>query len=206
MVDIDYMKAVRAPRDARRAILDAALEIVAEDGAGALGLRECARRAGLTHGAPYRHFESREAIVAAVAEEGFRRLHTACVEAESRAASDPLARFQALGVAYLTFALENRGHFRLMFSAEMSGDEKGVRSTEAGVFSLAVRAIVEGQRAGVIVDGDPQELAMVAWGSVHGVATLVLGGLAGWIGLGEVPVKRLAKRVTRQVFEGLAKK
>ncbi|MFI5302824.1 MAG: TetR-like C-terminal domain-containing protein [Polyangiales bacterium] len=111
-----------------------------------------------------------------------------------------------MGVAYLTFALENPGHFRLMFGAEASGQAQGVRSAEAGVFSLAVRAIVEGQRAGTIVEGDPQELAMVAWGSVHGVATLVLGGLAGWVGLGEMPTKRLAKRVTRQVFAGLAKR
>ncbi|MFI5302825.1 MAG: helix-turn-helix domain-containing protein [Polyangiales bacterium] len=61
------MKATPPPRDARRAILDAALEIVAEGGAGTLGIRECARRAGLTHGARYRHFESRAALVAAVA-------------------------------------------------------------------------------------------------------------------------------------------
>jgi AcrR family transcriptional regulator len=197
---------VTRPRDARRAILDAALAIVDEGGEGAIALRECARRAGLTHGAPYRHFESREALVAAVAEEGFQQLHAACVEAESRAATDPLARFQALGVAYVTFALERPGLFRLMFGAEASGAAKAVRSTEAGVFALAVRAIVEGQRAGAIVEGDPQEIAMVAWGSVHGVATLVLGGLVGWVGLGAMPTKKLAKRIARRVFEGLARK
>jgi AcrR family transcriptional regulator len=194
-----------APPDARRALLDAAVALAQEGGVSAVGLREAARRAGLTHNAPYRHFQGREALVGAVAEEGFRSLMDACIAAQSRAGHDPLAQFQALGVAYLTFALHHRGHFRVMFSEEGARDV-GVRSAEAAVFSLAVSVFAAAQRQGKAAPGDPQELAMLAWGSVHGMATLVQSGLVGWVGLQLGDEEKMARRLTHRLFEGLGPK
>lgn len=187
----------------RDALLRAAVDIVERDGGGAIGLREATRMAGLTHGAPYRHFRGREELIGAVAEEGFRELMGACLAAQSRAGGDPLLAFRALGVAYVTFALEHPGWFRVMFGAEAAGHPP-VRAAEGAVFALCVSAIASAQRKGLVVEGDTQELAMFAWSSAHGIAVLVLDGLAGWVGLDTDDPGRLARRITRRVFEGLA--
>ncbi len=190
----------------REALLQAAIDIAEEDGVGAIGLREAARRAGLTHGAPYRHFEGREALVAAVAEEGFRALLARCMEAQAGAGADPLARFQALGVGYFTFAISHPGQFRVMFGVEAAGKAahtEAIRTAEAAVFALAVNAIASAQRAGAVDAGDPQEMAMLAWSSIHGLAVLVLDGLAQWVGLDASSPEKLARRYTSLVFDGL---
>src|SRR5437879_2813384 len=91
----------------RQALVDAALELIEERGVSALTLREVARRVGVTHAAPQRHFADRAALVAAVAEEGFRGLgaHVAVVRASART---PAQRLRALGVAYVEYALAHR--------------------------------------------------------------------------------------------------
>src|SRR4051794_22103421 len=104
--------------DLRRTLLDAALGIVEKAGPGALSLRELARRAGVSHAAPYRHFPSREALLGALAVEGFRGLGAemqACAGDER----DPLPRFRALGLAYVRYAVAHPGHFKVMFSSDL---------------------------------------------------------------------------------------
>src|SRR5262245_13922688 len=93
--------------DLRRAILNAALEISAQDGPGALTLRAIAGRTGVTAAAPYRHFTSKDALLAAVAEEGFRMLSTRLRERMAAFADDPLRLYQECDLAYVLFALEN---------------------------------------------------------------------------------------------------
>ncbi len=187
----------------RRALVDAALEIVKEQGVGAISLREAARRAGVTHGAPYRHFADRAALVAAVAEEGFRELHGAAEAASSAAGTEPLKRFQALGVAYVKYAVEHPAHFRVMFGVEASGATPEVRAAESAVFSLTVHALAEAQRAGLVIEGPPPELALCAWSMMHGLSGLLLGGMVDWSGLRDQDVERLTRRIAIRLFEGL---
>jgi AcrR family transcriptional regulator len=188
--------------DTRQALLRAAVEIANTDGAGAIGLREAARRAGVTHGAPYRHFESQQALVAAVAEQGFRQLMAEAQAAQAQAGSDPLLRFHAIGVAYLRFALDHPGQFRVMFGAEAAADT-AVRSAEAAVFALAVNEIASAQRQGMIAPGDPQEMALLAWSTAHGLSVLMIDGLVQWVGLDTADPERLARRITALMFNGL---
>src|SRR5919199_1636107 len=95
----------------KTALLDAADALLDEGGAGAVSLREAARRAGVSATAPYRHFADKEALLAALATRGFEQFGAALDEA-ARDASDPLA---AMGLAYVRFALARPGRFRLMF-------------------------------------------------------------------------------------------
>ena len=191
-----------ANTDTREILLRAAVEIAEADGVGAIGLREAARRAGVTHGAPYRHFENQQALVAAVAEQGFRELMAEVQAAQAAAGADVLARFHALGVAYLHFALAHPGHFRVMFGAEAAA-QSSVRSAEAAVFALAVNEIASAQRQGLIAPGDPQELALLAWSTGHGLAVLMIDGLVQWVGLDTSAPERLARRITALMFNGL---
>src|SRR5690242_4627498 len=102
--------------DLRRTLLEASLELIAESGLDALSLREVARRAGVSPGAPYHHFESREQLLTALAVDGFALLGEAMRSARDAAgAEDVIERFGAIGEAYVRFALAHPAHFRLMF-------------------------------------------------------------------------------------------
>jgi hypothetical protein len=89
-----------------------------------------------------------------------------------------------------------------MFGAEAAA-EPAVRSAEAAVFALAVNEIASAQRQGLVAAGDPQELALLAWSTGHGLAVLMIDGLVQWIGLDAVAPERLARRITALMFNGL---
>src|SRR5262249_31190191 len=141
-------------------------------------LREVARRAGVTHAAPYRHFPDKEALLAEVAEEGFRAFSKAVREARDAAGSDPVARFQAAGRGYLRFALAHRGHFRVMFGAVTFARSRHPGLAEAGAeaFQILLDTIGACQAAGRFKSGDPLAWAVAAWAAVHGAAILLLNG------------------------------
>jgi len=158
--------------DLRRALLDASLALIAEEGSGALTLREVARRAGVTHAAPYRHFADKEALLAAVAEEGFRAM-TSRMREELARGPTPLDRLGACGVAYVLFAVEHAAHFRVMFGPHFTRPLTPP-GEDADAFGLLVGAIAEAQRAGEVRDGAPEELALACWSMVHGLASLLV--------------------------------
>src|SRR3954464_1315173 len=112
----------RKPRDAyqhgdlRHALIQAGLKLLAEGGAGELSLRAAAELAGVSHAAPYRHFRDKNALVAAIGEEGFRLLTRAM--RQEIAAADPgdvLARLRASGRGYVLFAVRHPAYFRTIF-------------------------------------------------------------------------------------------
>ncbi len=151
----------------RRALIDAALDQLADGGLAAIGLRELARAVGVSSAAPYRHFKSRNALLAAVATEGFARfeatLEAACLELPE---NEHLA---AMGQAYVRFALGNRALFRLMFSSDI---DKRVFpelkfAAEAAFKQLAAAGARESRST-------PLETAIGAWAIVHGLSQLLL--------------------------------
>ena len=186
----------------REALVQAALALVEERGNPEFTLREVARRVGVTHAAPQRHFEDRAALVAAVAEEGFHGLR-AHVERVARLtdARDPAQRLHALGVAYVQFAVENPAHFRVMFSAELVDKSRhpSLQAASRAMHDFLVRCIEEGQRQGFFVEGDPLELAFAAWSLVHGLAVLLVDGR----GMGRRPAD-LIESVVARLHTGLS--
>lgn len=192
---------VDSDHDTRERLIQAAIALAEREGPGSVGLREAARRAGVTHAAPYRHFADREALLVAIAERGFRELLDHCLAAGGKGGDDPLARFWGLGVGYFTFALERPGLFRVMFSPE-AARAPALRDAEGAVFSLCVSSIMSAQRAGKVAAGDPQVQALVAWSAMHGAAMLWLDGLVKWVGL-EAPPEVIARELAGQVFRGL---
>jgi AcrR family transcriptional regulator len=154
-----------------------ALELVEREDIGALTLREVARRAGVTHGAPYHHFPSKAALVAALAEEGYRVLYTAHLAAAAKAGADPITRLQALGVAYVHFALEHAGYFRVMFRVDVAEWSKYPAVLEAAqlttvLLTSTVDEVIRRRELEINV----MELALAAWSVVHGLATLWVDG------------------------------
>jgi AcrR family transcriptional regulator len=185
--------------DLRHALIAEALSLIASRGIGALTVREVARRAGVSHAASYRHFADRAALIAAVAEEGFRGMLAAMQGARGRART-PAAQFQALGVAYVEYAAAHPAILRVMFSPEVADKSRhaGLKRAADALYGLLVESIRRGQGAGLVAKGDPEDLAFTAWSLVHGCATLIVDGQLA----GESP-KRLAEASTRVLFEGL---
>src|SRR6195256_264747 len=103
----------------REALLQAAIQLIAEVGPAGFTLREVARRAGVSHNAPYRHFRDRDDLMAAVAAQGFRELTQAMMEAAGQP-SDTLDRLKRAGLGYVAFALRRPEHFTVMFDAPIS--------------------------------------------------------------------------------------
>ncbi|WP_278103466.1 TetR/AcrR family transcriptional regulator [Microbacterium proteolyticum] len=146
--------------DLRTRLLDVAEELLEEGGVGALSLREVARRADVSHNAPYRHFASKDELLAALAASGFDGL------AASRAdISDPRNALVESGLAYVRFALEHRALFRLMFSGAAGG--------ESGE-SVASEASAAAMMRGAFGDDTPGDALISSWSFVHGLAGLLL--------------------------------
>ena len=163
--------------DLERALVAAGLQLVDEGGPAALTLRAAARRSGVSHAAPYRHFADREALLAAVAARGFREFRDALLAA-AKADSEARGRVQAMGRAYVRFSLDHPGLFRLMFGPELADKtrhaelERGARAAYAVINEAVAAAVPEG------IGIDPAVGTMGAWALVHGLAHLFLDGQA----------------------------
>ncbi|MGH7331286.1 MAG: TetR/AcrR family transcriptional regulator [Candidatus Rokuibacteriota bacterium] len=186
----------------RRALLDSALALVEREGAEALTLRAAARRAGVSQAAPYRHFQDKDALLAAVAEEGFRAMTEGMRRATIPYEGDPLGRFRARGLAYIEFATTHRAHFRVMFGRVAADRSKypGLMDAAREAFELLVAAIKDCQQVGLVRGGNAEELALCAWSATHGLSALTVDGqLSDQAGrLGD-----LAQAVTTNVYLGL---
>ncbi len=166
----------RIDQTPRERLLGCAVELVNAEGVGALGVRELARRAGVSHNAPSRHFPTHSALYNAVAGVGFARF---CTELERAmdGLSDPFDRLQAQAGAYLQFASSNRGMFELMWRHDLvdpSAPELSEIALQA--FELFRDAVVGCQMLGWQHETGADTLAGALWSWVHGLAHLWLYG------------------------------
>lgn len=164
--------------DLRNALLTVALDVIVRRGGPSFTMRELASALGVTHTSVYRHFSDKAALLDTLTAEGFRELAAYQDEELEKASHDPLERVNALGFAYLRFALENKGFFSLMFTAREDEDPElssRTRHNEKALSTL-VASIVECQRAGLIVDGDPVRIAGYLVLAPHGLAAYELQG------------------------------
>lgn len=155
--------------DLRSACLRAARELLEESGDSGLSLRAVARRAGVSATAPYRHFADRDALVSAVAAQGYREL-AADLAAAQPSPSSP-EDLVAIGVAYVRFALEHPALFRVMFAEPCDpGSPERVAATEA------INAYLHDIVRKALPNADTAPMATTLWALVHGLAFLHLDG------------------------------
>jgi AcrR family transcriptional regulator len=186
----------------RRTLLDAALALIAEAGPQGFTLREVARRAGVSHNAPYRHFRDKDELLAAVATEGFDKLTRRIQRATSRAA-DPLARFQQSGLGYVEFALASPQHYTVMFDVRESGPASSdLAAASARAFGTLIAAVEECRSAGVVACENTMSGALYAWALAHGIAKLAIAGRLPW--RSRAAILRFAASVFEQSYRGMA--
>jgi AcrR family transcriptional regulator len=160
----------------KQALLDAALELLAEGGPAALTLTEAAKRVGVTPAAPYRHFSSRDDLLGELVKRGFelfgRRIETAWDEGRPNARVS-LSRMAA---AYLGFAREEPGLYSVMFGRATTLAAPGPGAAADHALEILWRAVVAflNDRRAPALGG--RELALQLWAVLHGVAMLTISG------------------------------
>jgi AcrR family transcriptional regulator len=161
----------------RERLVRAARAHLDERGLDGLSLRAIARRAGVSHGAPLRHFAGVDQLLAAAAAEGFRELHAAVDEAVTGTPPDPVARLAHAARGYAACATANPGVFELMFRHERhAAQDPELVEAGAAAFLQLVDLVVAAQAAGWWPDVEPGEAAAVVWSTIHGVVSLWIPG------------------------------
>jgi AcrR family transcriptional regulator len=192
--------------DLRNALIDAALAQIAEHGARALSLREVARAAGVSHTASYRHFPSKESLLAAIAEQGFLMLGDAVGTAVQAHPDDALAALQASGIAYVEFGVQYPHHLQIMFGGLIGqhADHPALKQAAETTYERLREAVRNAQRSGDVRSGDDRIIALASWAQVHGLALLIAGGQIANDSGDLPPARYLATEVTRLLQAGLA--
>ena len=199
---------MRTPRsyhhgNLKKALLEASLAIIRKAGHEAFTLREVARRAGVSHNAPYRHFRDKEELLAALAAEGFDHL-TAAMTKAAETGTTAKDRFQLIGRGYVQFALRYPQHFAVMFDVPMKpGRYPETQKAGEQAFGVLLRHVEECQAEGALPPGDAMPFALMAWSMVHGVAKLAISGRLPLPGTAEV--LRFTEAATAALAQGLAR-
>src|ERR1700760_4394389 len=157
----------------RAVLLDQAEEVLRERGIDALSLRDLARAAGVSHGAPRSHFIDRNALLDALAERGFIRLADEVREAASQAPEGYAAVLHAAGVAYLAFALREPALHDLMFAAKAGAPSQSVSAAAERLFATLTAVMSTGVEAGAYEARDVGRLTLLLGTTIQGISAFI---------------------------------
>lgn len=164
--------------DLRKTLLDAAVKHIEREGTEGLSLRALAREAGVSPTAPYRHFDSRQALLAALATEGFHELGSRMETDPERLTREPAVVFFEAGMTYVTYARENGVKYHLMFGDTIGDftDHTELLEASQACYAHFEAMLQAGIDTGVLLQIPARELGGVVWSMVHGVAGMLIAG------------------------------
>lgn len=192
--------------DLRNTLLTSGAQLLAEEGIQALSLRSLAKRAGVSHNAPYQHFADKETFLAALAEQGFHLLGAA-MDAGLQAVgeADTLACLIAIGQAYVQFALDYPSHLHIMFSSFPHERYPTLKQTSLEVLAKLIAVLEAGQAQQRLVPDDVYQQALLVWTMLHGLSTLSAAQkLPDPLISAQSPVA-LAEEAMKRLYQGIAK-
>jgi AcrR family transcriptional regulator len=161
----------------RTALLAQAERTVRERGVTELSLRELARDVGVSHAAPRRHFQDRQALLDALAVAGFDRLGAELRTAMESAGESFQERLQATAAAYIHFAVEDAELLDLMFTGKHRESADMLVEAADRAFAVLFELITQGQAEGALEPGDPRRVGLVLFATVQGLAALVTSSM-----------------------------
>jgi AcrR family transcriptional regulator len=191
--------------DLRHSLIQAGLQVLAEQGVDALTLREVARRAKVSQAAPYHHFADKADLISAIAQHGFEDFAEALRAGAETMGDGALQRLTGMGLAYVQFAVANPELFRLLFRPELRGGTRDEPAAEAmeRAGSAAYQVFLDAVTAAVTdgsVQGSVEDVAVAALSIVHGLSTLLVDGP---IDLRQRPPDTLARVVISALGSGI---
>ena len=189
----------------RQTIIEEALAWIEKENIVSLSLRGIARRIGVSHNAPYRHFPDKESLLAAIAEIGFIQLHQSLQKELIESSDDFQTRLEILGVAYVKYAINHQAYYRVMFSDCQRNYQKYPQLDRVSndAFNVLLDAIKAGQEAKVFKSEDSLQLARVCWSLVHGVSMLAIDSQL--MISDPASIVELAQIATRTMSKGIVK-
>jgi AcrR family transcriptional regulator len=162
--------------DLKNALIQAGIEILSADGIKGLSLRQVAKRAGVSHAAPYAHFTDKQSLIAAISTEGYKRLYKQLIHIDQEYPNDPHKKLVEVAWRYLQFAVKDPAHFKITFSGviEKEKDYPAFVEISQKSFTFITEMVTECQAAGILPSGSSDLIAVHLWGSIHGLATLLI--------------------------------
>ncbi|MBV1907176.1 MAG: TetR/AcrR family transcriptional regulator [Pseudomonadales bacterium] len=191
--------------DLQHELLCAARTLLEENNIASLSLRAVAKKVGVSHTAPYRHFKDKESLLAGIAIEGFIELTAQLTQAAALHPDDPAAQLLEAGQRYVQLVLDNPQCVQLMFGGILPCDDTYPKLQEYGDGAFAaVKGIIEkGQTQGVFRKGDIELMALTAWSGIHGLSLLFISGSLNNAVSSTLEVHPLTTAVTALMMNGL---
>jgi AcrR family transcriptional regulator len=162
--------------DLKNALIEAGADILAKDGVSGLSLRKVAQKAGVSHTAPYAHFADKQALIAAISTDGYRRLYEALVATTQQYADDPARQLIEGAWAYVQFAVNDTDYFKITLSGaiEKEKDYPAFVEISQRSFALVVQIVEACQQAKILKRGPSDLIAVGVWSLIHGFVSLFL--------------------------------
>ena len=185
--------------DLRSALLDAAERALESDDSEGLSLRELSRELGVSNTAPRRHFANKQALLDALALEGFERLGAALNRAVADRRQDFDTRMIKLARAYVRWAMKHSALIRLMFAAKHHIDAPpALIAASNRALAAGPSTIKDGQTSGAVVQGDPLRLALVVFSAAEGLIAISANGE-----FGGIPIDNLVVEIVERIIVGI---
>lgn len=191
--------------DLKNALQAAASALIAERGVEGFSLREISQAAGVSHAAAYRHYADKQALLADLAEAGFRELVAINRRTIAATRGGPVAQLQACGRAYVRFGVRQPQLLQLMFGSAISDWQAHpslAEASEALAASLA-DVVKAGQDSGELRTGKLEDLTLTAWSLVHGLVLLLAGKRIPNVEVDASFVRHASQRCIALLIEGL---
>jgi AcrR family transcriptional regulator len=193
--------------DLKKALIEATLTLLKEEGYQSLSLRKISKLAGVSQSAPYRHYPDVEALIADVALEGFKLLTEKLKKVRRKFAKVPLLQFRESGVSYVEFAIKNPDLFQIMYGNQIQNHSKfdSLILAEHETFSVLIEIISDCKRAGILETKDVKKTSVAAWTMVHGIAVLLLGKQVMFRNADMKNARRITKEMIEHLYLGFKK-
>lgn len=190
--------------DLKNALIAAGVQLLANEGVEGLSLRKLARDVGVSHNAPYMHFADKEAVLAAIAEQGFRLLGDVIAAGQAETGGAPIERRIALAArSYVNFALAHPSHLSVMFGNLSSTNYPDLARAASATFQMLIDIMRDGKRRNELGDFEAEHIALMIWTSAHGLSSLLIAQKIPTYALMSVNEEDLIGLLTQMIYQGI---
>jgi len=186
-------------------LLKAAISLLIEHGSGALSLRKVAKKAGVSHAAPYRHFNNKNALLAAIAQQGFVTLEAQISLIAQKFYDLPQKQLIETCVVYVEFVMQSPEIAQLMFGGVLDiASDKALLEASDNTLASLLRVMQKGSQYGLYIKHDPQALTLAVRSLIHGFAMLIIGNQLSSTIDSEQQVRILTRMLCEMLLRGIA--